>query len=54
MSEVEYDGLVQTVSDEVSAKDDNVVWMISPPLAVNDNEPEWPLLAFPEGWHASP
>jgi len=53
MSEQELDDLLETVNDSVNAEGNDVVWMISPPLAVNDNEAEWPLLPFPEGWGAS-
>ena len=53
MSEQEFNDLLETVNDAVNAEQSDIVWMISPPLAVNDNQEEWPLLPFPEGWNAS-
>ncbi len=53
MNDQEFDDLLEAVADEVNAKSDDVVWIISAPVAVNDNDPEWPLLPFPDGWHAS-
>lgn len=54
MSEQELDNLLEAVNDAVNAEGTDVVWLISPPLAVNDNDREWPLEPFPQGWHASP
>lgn len=53
MSEQELDDLLVNVNEAVNDNRNDVLWMISPPLAVNDNEAEWPLLPFPEGWTAS-
>ena len=54
MNDREFDELLDTVNDAVKSNDNDVVWMIAPPIPANDNDLEWPLLPFPDGWHASP
>lgn len=57
MTEREFDLLLDVVRDAV----DRPARIISvrgsridvPPVAANDNGGPWPLLPFPDGWHAS-
>jgi hypothetical protein len=58
MSEVEYDLLLEAVETAVATapEDDFVVQTQQvdlSPRAANDNGARWPLVPFPEGWHAA-
>ena len=57
MSEVEFDVLLDVVRTAIapaSEEDDFIMPMVSrTPKAANDNDLSWPLIPFPEGWHAA-
>jgi hypothetical protein len=57
MSEVEYDLMLEAVETAIATapEDDSVVQTqrLYPPRAANDNGGRWPLVPFPEGWHAA-
>ena len=59
MSEVEYDLLLEAVETAIAtASEDDLVVQTQrhcppPPRAANDNQTRWPLVPFPEGWHAA-
>ena len=58
MSEVEFDRLLDAVRTAVApvprpALEHLPFAFDAPPLAGNDNQLAWPLLPFPEGWHAA-
>ena len=58
MSEVEYDLLLEAVQTAIAPvpEDDFVVQTqhsYPSPRAANDNGARWPLVPFPEGWHAA-
>lgn len=59
MSEVEYELLLDTVRTAMAPEpeDDPMARMIPiyfrPPKAANDNYMVWPLIPFPDGWHAA-
>ena len=60
MSEVEFDLLLDAVQTAIAPdfEEDHVAQSLPlrqpPPRAANDNERKaWPLIPFPEGWHAA-
>ncbi len=58
MSEAEFNLLLETVRDAMAPLPEEEFvprsWIFSAtPKAANDNEGAWPLLPFPEGWHAA-
>ena len=58
MSEVEYKLLLEAVEAAIATapEDDFVVQtqrQTPSPRAANDNAGRWPLVPFPEGWHAA-
>ena len=59
MSEAEYDRLLDAVSDAFAlvSEEDSMVTLMpmfrQPPKAANDNQLAWPLIPFPQGWHAA-
>jgi hypothetical protein len=60
MSEVEFELLLDVVSTAMAAEpqEDPMVRFfpacVSPPMAANDNQASgWPLIPFPDGWHAA-
>ena len=61
MSEVEFELLldvVRTALEPEPQEDDSMVRLlpafVAPPKAANDNQATcWPLIPFPDGWHAA-
>jgi hypothetical protein len=58
MSEVEFDRLLEAVrmAIEPAPHEDFLVQpqtLDEQPRAANDNGPAWPLIPFPDGWHAA-
>ena len=59
MSEAEYDRLLDAVSDAFALvpEEDTMATLITmfrqPPKPANDNQLAWPLIPFPQGWHAA-
>jgi len=58
MSEVEYNRLLESVrmAIEPAPQEDFLAELPlfeEPPRAANDNQMAWPLVPFPEGWHAA-
>ena len=55
MNDLEFDRLLDAVSDAFKERPYDSLW--SPPLvpsiAANDNDLEWALVPFPDGWTAS-
>jgi hypothetical protein len=55
MSEVEFDLLLDAVSAAIAPEEDFLIDQQTfnrPPRPANDNQLAWPLLPFPDGWHA--
>ncbi|MDP1583941.1 MAG: hypothetical protein Q8M18_11010 [Bradyrhizobium sp.] len=57
MSEVEYNRLLESVRMAIEpAPQEGFLAELplfeEPPKAANDNQMAWPLVPFPEGWHA--
>jgi hypothetical protein len=57
MSEVEFDLLLDAVRTAIAPapEEDFLPRQLTfnePPPAVNDNQLAWPLIPFPQGWHA--
>jgi hypothetical protein len=57
MSEVEFDLLLDAVRTAIAPapQEDFLPRQLTfsePPQAVNDNQLAWPLIPFPQGWHA--
>jgi hypothetical protein len=59
MREAEYERLLDAVSDAfaLAPKEEPVASLMpmfkKPPKAANDNQLAWPLIPFPQGWHAA-
>lgn len=58
MSEAEFELLLDAVSAAVASTPQQdfvtgATMFEDPPKAANDNGLEWPLIPFPDGWHAS-
>jgi hypothetical protein len=58
MSEVEFDRLLAAVRTAIAPapQEDFLTYPLTfnePPKAANDNQLAWPLIPFPEGWHAA-
>lgn len=59
MSEVEFELLLDVVRTAIApdSQDDAMARLfpidLVPPKAANDNDIAWPLIPFPDGWHAA-
>jgi hypothetical protein len=58
MSEAEFERLLDAVNAAIAPTPpfDFMTGMMTfgrPPEAANDNGSEWPLIPFPDGWHAA-
>jgi hypothetical protein len=56
MSEVEFDLLLDAISAAIAPEEDFLIrpQTLNPtPRPANDNQLAWPLIPFPEGWHAA-
>lgn len=58
MSEAEFNILLEAVETAMQQDElDDLLFVrspsIAPPMPANDNGLAWPLVPFPDGWHAS-
>jgi hypothetical protein len=59
MREADYERLLDAVSDAfaLAPEEDAMATLMpkfkQPPKAANDNQLAWPLIPFPQGWHAA-
>jgi len=59
MREAEYEHLLDAVNDAfaLGPEEESVATLMpmfkQPPKAANDNQLAWPLIPFPQGWHAA-
>ena len=59
MSEVEFELLLDVVRTAIAREpvDDTMACLLPidfvPPKAANDNQLTWPIIPFPDGWHAA-
>jgi hypothetical protein len=58
MSEVEFNRLLDAVRTAIEPdfREDvlaHPLRLVEPPKVANDNQPAWPPIPFPEGWHAA-
>jgi len=59
MREAEYEQLLDAINDvfALAPEEKSVATLIpmfmQPPKAANDNQLAWPLIPFPQGWHAA-
>jgi len=53
MSEAQFDRLLDAVRTALMPPPDGPAQSNDPPKAMNDNHLAWPLVPFPEGWHAA-
>jgi hypothetical protein len=58
MSEAEFERLLDAVNTAIAPvpQEDFIAGLTTfghPPEAANDNGLEWPLIPFPDGWHAA-
>jgi hypothetical protein len=57
MSEVEFELLLDIVQAAIAPEVDPMICLtpihVTPPKAANDNDTAWPLIPFPDGWHAA-
>jgi hypothetical protein len=58
MSEAEFERLLDAVNAAIAPipQENLIIGLMTysrPPEAANDNGLEWPLIPFPDGWHAA-
>ena len=53
MSEAQFDRLLDAVRTALGPPPPASAQANDPPKATNDNHLAWPLIPFPEGWHAA-